>query len=173
VLDVRPGGHLDARHVLWARALVADDFRSMFLEAIEAFDDHDDARPFCVARIRLGLGERLRRDNHRADSREYLRLAHEAFEQLGAVGWASMARRELKAAGETARRRTDGGVADLTAQELQVAQVLADGATYKEAAARLYLSPKTIEFHVAKVYRKLGIASRRDLAARIAEGGES
>ena len=93
-----------------------------------------------------------------------LRSALETFDALGAEPWAAAAAVELAATGETARRRSPHTLGDLTPQELQVALVLAAGKTTREAAAALFLSPKTIEYHLRHVYRKLGIASREELA---------
>jgi DNA-binding NarL/FixJ family response regulator len=92
-----------------------------------------------------------------------LREALEAFERRGAKPWAEQAREELAATGETARRRDTSTLDDLTPQELQIARRLADGSTTREAAAAIFLSPKTVEYHLDHVYRKLGIRSRDEL----------
>jgi DNA-binding NarL/FixJ family response regulator len=86
------------------------------------------------------------------------------FEALGAQPWADQASAELAATGETARRRDASTLNDLTPQELQIARLLAEGKTTREAAAAVFLSPKTVEYHLRNVYRKLGIASRDELA---------
>jgi len=127
--------------------------------------------PFEHARTELCLGERLRRTRQRADSREPLRSALATFERLGAAPWAERARAELAASGETARRRDPYAAEQLTAQELQVALVVARGATNKEAGAALFLSPKTIETHLGRVYRKLNVRSRTELAHLFASEG--
>ena len=93
-----------------------------------------------------------------------LRAAFAAFHQLGAEPWAERARLELAATGETARKRDPSTLDQLTPRELQIALDLAAGLTTREAAAKLYLSPKTIEYHLRSVYRKLGVASRAELA---------
>jgi DNA-binding NarL/FixJ family response regulator len=93
--------------------------------------------------------------------------ALETFNALGAASWADQARRELAATGERARRRTPTTADDLTPQELQVALLVAEGATNREAAAALFITPKTIETHLQAVYRKLGIRSRVELARRV------
>ena len=93
-----------------------------------------------------------------------LRQAVAAFDRLGATGWADLAAAELKATGETARRREPSTAADLTPQERQIALLLADGRSTREAAAAMFLSPKTIEYHLRNVYTKLGIHSRAELA---------
>jgi DNA-binding CsgD family transcriptional regulator len=123
--------------------------------------------PFERARTQLALGERLRRDRRRADARAHLAAALTAFEGLGAEPWAERARVELRATGETARRRSEPRSDALTPQELQVAIMVSDGATNKEAGARLFLSAKTIEAHLGRIYRKLGVRSRTELASLI------
>ncbi len=119
----------------------------------------------------LALGERLRRARRRSDSRQPLRAALETFDRLGARIWADRARTELAASGETARSRDPYASEQLTPQELQVALVVAQGATNKEAAAALFLSPKTIETHLGRVYRKLDVRSRTELARLLASQG--
>jgi DNA-binding CsgD family transcriptional regulator len=104
-------------------------------------------------------------------AREQLRAAHEAFNRLGARGWAELASAELAATGETARRRDATTLDELTPQELQIALLLASGKTTREAAAAVFLSPKTVEYHLRHVYRKLGIRSREELAAALASTG--
>ena len=93
-----------------------------------------------------------------------LRRAIDVFDDLGAAPWAELARAELAATGETARRRDPSTLDELTPQELQVALLLAEGRTTREAAAALFLSPKTIEYHLRNAYRKLAIHSREELA---------
>ena len=130
---------------------------------------HREARDlFEMARTQLAYGSRLRRARHRVRAREQLRPALDAFERLGATPWAEMARSELGATGETARRRDVSTRDQLTPQELQVAVLLASGRTTREAAAALFLSPKTIEYHLRSIYRKLGINTREELAASLA-----
>jgi len=127
--------------------------------------------PFERARTELCLGERLRRARRRAEAREPLRSALEAFERLGAAPWSERARVELSASGETARRRDPYAAEQLTPQELQVALVVGRGATNKEAGAALFLSPKTIETHLGHVYRKLNVRSRTELAHLLGREG--
>jgi len=94
---------------------------------------------------------------------QHLRAALETFDDLGAAPWTEQARVELEASGETARRRDPSTIDDLTPQELKVAVVLAGGKTTREAAAALFLSPKTIEYHLRNAYRKLAVHSRDEL----------
>jgi DNA-binding CsgD family transcriptional regulator len=128
--------------------------------------------PFEHGRTELCLGERLRRARRRMDAREPLQRALAAFEQIGAEVWAERARRELRATGERARRRVPEAADLLTPQELQVALQVVAGASNREAAAALFLSPKTIESHLNSVYRKLGIRSRTELVRRLPDAGE-
>jgi DNA-binding CsgD family transcriptional regulator len=115
------------------------------------------------ARTQLLYGEWLRRENKRVDARQQLRPAHEFFDRMGAHGFAERAGRELSATGETARKRVDNTRGDLTAQELQIARLAGDGQSNSEIAAQLFLSPRTVEWHLHKVYGKLEISSRRQL----------
>ncbi len=119
---------------------------------------------FETARTRLAYGQRLRRARNRVLAREQLRAAVDTFERLDARPWAARARAELAATGETVRRRDPSTIDDLTPQELQIALLLTTGRTTREAAATLFLSPKTIEYHLRHVYQKLEIHSREELA---------
>ncbi len=165
----------DAKQQPWAlaraarcRGLLAEDdaFEPIFEVALAMHVRTPDA--FEQARTQLVYGARLRRAGRRLRAREELRAAHETFEDLGSGPWAELARVELAASGETARRRNPSTLDDLTPQELQIALLLADGKTTREAAAALFLSPKTIEYHLRNVYRKLGIHSREELANSLA-----
>jgi DNA-binding CsgD family transcriptional regulator len=126
-----------------------------------------DAAPpptlFEAARVRLFSGERLRRLGRRVDARAQLAEALDAFEQLGARPWAAQARRELDASGARLRKRAAGEVEALTPQELQIALAVAEGRTNREVGAALFISPKTVELHLSRVYRKLEIRSRGEL----------
>jgi DNA-binding CsgD family transcriptional regulator len=144
----------------------AEAYDRDFTEALGYHEHTVDA--FELARTRLCYGERLRREKRRVDARQELRKAFDCFDLLGAVPWAERARIELRATGETARRRDVSTIDQLTPQELQIATVLADGLTTREAAARLFLSPKTVEYHLRNAYRKLGIHTRRELMAALA-----
>jgi DNA-binding CsgD family transcriptional regulator len=154
--------------VAWCQALVASDraYARAFQDALSALTD-PNTYPFERARIELNYGERLRRSGARSEAREHLRNAHGIFELLGSTPWIDRARVELQATGETARRRDASTLDELTPQELQVLRAIVAGATYKEAAQKLVLSPKTIEFHLGKIYRKLGVRSRRELLAAL------
>ena len=121
-------------------------------------------RPFERARTGLAFGEFLRRSRRRTEAREHLRAALDGFERLGAVAWAERARAELRASGETARRRDPSTMDQLTPQELQVARFVARGLSTREVAAQLFLSPRTVDFHLRNVFAKLGITSRAELA---------
>jgi len=116
-----------------------------------------------LSRAHLLYGEWLRRENRRADAREQLRRAYEMLTAMEAAGFAERARRELLATGETVRKRTVDTVGDLTAQEKQIAARAREGHTNTEIGAELFLSPRTVEWHLRKVFMKLGITSRRQL----------
>jgi len=155
----------------WGLALVArcrgllsdaDAAAGHFTRALEL---HAAAsRPFDRARTELACGQALRRARRPSQARGHLRAALDGFEQLGAAGWAGRARDELRASGETARRRNPAMLTQLTPQELQIAQLAAAGATNREIAGQLFVSPRTVEYHLYKVFPKLGIASRAELA---------
>jgi len=119
--------------------------------------------PLQRARTELLFGEWLRRERRRIDARGHLRTAVEMFRALGAVPWAERAEAELRATGETARRRDVSAVEQLTPQELQVAGLVSEGLANKEIAAQLFLSPRTVDYHLRKVFTKLGITSRSEL----------
>jgi DNA-binding CsgD family transcriptional regulator len=140
----------------------------LYLSAIERLG-RAGTRPD-LARAHLVYGEWLRRENRRLDAREQLRLAHDMFSEMGVPGFAARARRELAGTGETARKRTDDTRADLTAQEAQIAQFASEGLTNPEIGAKLFLSPRTIEWHLRRVYPKLGVSSRKELRAVLSSG---
>jgi DNA-binding NarL/FixJ family response regulator len=165
----------------YARALVARAqglvsrgarAQSAYATAITAFDEAGD--PFEAARTRLSLGELLRRERSVGAARHELRLAADAFEQMGARAWAARALGELRAtrahipapAGPTP---ASDPLATLTPQERRVADAAAGGASDRQVAAELFLSPRTVAYHLSSVYRKLGISSRAALAARLAQ----
>ncbi len=151
--------------------LLADDLDGGRRAFEEALRWHDQARrPFERARTELCFGEFLRRHQRRVDARGMLGNALATFRRLGASAWARRAEAELQATGVRSRRRTARPPERLTPQELQVALVVADGATNAEAATRLFLSTKTVEFHLSNAYRKLGVRSRVELARKVLAG---
>ena len=147
------------------RAVIAengDEAERLFEEALE---HHGRAGlAYQVARTRLAYGEWLRRERRKIDARAQLRTALDTFEGLGTKHWAERARGELKATGETARKRDVSTLDDLTPQELRIAQLVAGGATNRDVAAQLFVSPKTVEYHLRKVFLKVGVNSRVELA---------
>jgi ATP/maltotriose-dependent transcriptional regulator MalT len=139
-----------------------DAAESLYAEAIERLGRTRVRLDF--ARARLLYGEWLRRAGRRVDAREQLRPAHQLFSAMGVEGFAERARRELAATGETVHTQQDAGTGDeLTAQEMQIARLARDGRTNPEIGAELFISPRTVEWHLHKVYPKLGISSRRQL----------
>jgi NADH:ubiquinone reductase (H+-translocating) len=121
-----------------------------------------------LARSHLLYGEWLRRENRRLDARAELRTAHDMLSAMGAEGFAERARRELLAAGDAVRKRTAGTVSELTEQEAHIARLAVDGRTNSEIGAQLFLSARTVEWHLRKVYTKLGVGSRRELGQALA-----
>lgn len=115
------------------------------------------------ARTRLIFGEWLRRANRRAEARDELRVAHEMFLDMGADGFAERSRRELRAAGETTQKRRQRPAVELTTQESYIARLAGDGYTNSEIAGHLFISPRTVEWHLGNIYGKLGVTSRREL----------
>jgi DNA-binding NarL/FixJ family response regulator len=120
-----------------------------------------------LARALLAYGEWLRRQRRRLDAREQLRSAHDMLAAMGADGFAERAARELLATGETARRVTVETASDLTAQEAQIARLARDGLSNPEIGARLFISPRTVEYHLHKVFGKLDISSRTELGGAL------
>ena len=166
----QPWSHARA---LRATGMLADEdsFAAAFERAISLHGQTPDA--FEAARTRLAFGQRLRRSRNKMLAREQLRTAVDDFDRLGARPWADRARAELAATGETHRRRDDAAsIDDLTPQELQVALLLTSGRTTRETAAALFLSPKTVEYHLRHVYQRLGIHSREELAQWLGRHGE-
>jgi DNA-binding CsgD family transcriptional regulator len=147
----------------------ADELDRCFGEALALHAQTPDE--FETARTQLAHGSRLRRVRRRVRAREAFRAAIEVFDRLGAAPWADQARAELAATGETARRRDPSTLDALTPQELQIGLLLAEGRTTREAAAALFLSPKTVEYHLRNAYRKLGINSREHLAKALERRG--
>jgi DNA-binding CsgD family transcriptional regulator len=154
-----------------SRALLShgDEADGLYREAVERL-----ARTRVAvhhARARLVYGEWLRREGRRVDAREQLRAAHDMFDRFGARGFAERARRELSATGETVRKRSTPDDAALTPQESQVARLASEGHTNSEIGAQLFISPRTAEYHLSKVFTKLGIGSRRELRGALAPEG--
>jgi DNA-binding CsgD family transcriptional regulator len=145
-------------------ALLSDGERAegLYHEAIELLGRSPST--VHLARTRLVYGEWLRRENRRVDAREQLRAAHETLSNLTADAFSDRAHRELLATGETARRRTDEARADLTPQEAQIARLAREGLTNPEIGAQLFISPRTAQYHLRKVFQKLEITSRNELA---------
>jgi DNA-binding CsgD family transcriptional regulator len=141
-----------------------DQYERVFQTALALYGEE---MAFERARALLTLGMRRRRSRRRAEARAALREALAYFERNGAEPWAAQARTELIATGEMPSRDDVGGLRSLTPQELQVALTVAQGATNREAAAALFLSPKTVEFHLGNTYRKLGVRSRAELVRRV------
>jgi DNA-binding CsgD family transcriptional regulator len=146
------------------RALLADDAESERLFQAALHMHAQAARPFERARTELAFGEFLRRARRPREAREHLRAALDEFEALGAELWAERARVELRASGQTARRRVADTRDQLTEQELQIAHFVAQGLSNRDVAAQLFLSPRTIAAHLRNIFRKLGISSRTELA---------
>jgi DNA-binding CsgD family transcriptional regulator len=145
-----------------ARALLAgqDEAESLFNAALAA---DLTRRPFMRARTELAYGEWLRRQRRATDSRQHLRAARDTFDALGTSPWGERARSELRAAGERSSERQASTSDILTAQELQIAQMAAEGLTNREIGKRLYISHRTVGAHLAKIYAKLGATSRVQL----------
>jgi DNA-binding CsgD family transcriptional regulator len=147
------------------RALLSHDPVTVEADFTEALEWHGlTDRRFDRARTQLLFGEHLRRRRRRLEARDHLRAALGAFESLGAAPWAERARAELRASGETARKRDPSTIDELTPQELQIAHLVAEGLSNKDVAAQLFLSPRTIDYHLRNVFAKLGITSRTQLA---------
>jgi DNA-binding CsgD family transcriptional regulator len=151
--------------LLHARALLAEDEPEADHLFRAALAGHDQAaRPFERARTELAFGAFLRRSGRRVEARTHLAAALDGFDTLGARLWGERARVELRASGQTARRRDSSTSDRLTPQELQVAHYVAQGLSNREAGNLLFLSPRTIAFHLRNVFTKLGISSRTELA---------
>ena len=146
-----------------SRALFTDgpSAEPLYREATERLA-HGRLAPH-LARAQLVYGEWLRRQNRRIDAREQLRAAHDTFSRIGAEAFAERARRELRATGETARGRTDDPLGVLTHQEAQIARLAREGLSNPEIGARLFISPRTAQYHLHKVFQKLDITSRNQL----------
>ena len=155
----------------WALARVAH-CRALLSRSDEAGADYAESlrqhdagrRPFERARTELAYGEFLRRGGRRVDARAHLRRALTTFDDVGAQPWSDRARQELRASGETINRPGPSALPKLTAQELQVAKLVTRGLSNREVAAQLFISPRTVDFHLRNVFTKLGVSSRGQLA---------
>jgi ATP/maltotriose-dependent transcriptional regulator MalT len=154
-----------------SRALLSENAEFLYREAIERFG-RTELRPE-LARSQLLYGEWLRREGRRSGAREQLRTAHHMFAAIGMEAFAERTRRELVATGETVRKRSAETRDELTPQEEQIVRLARDGLSNPEIAAELFLSSRTVEWHLRKVYMKLGISSRRELWAASARAAGS
>jgi len=147
----------------WSGALLSDGktAESLYREAIERLARSRIA--VHLARAHLAYGEWLRRENRRTDAREHLRTAHDMFSRTGAEAFAERAHRELLATGGTARRRIVDTRDALTPQEGQIARLARDGLSNPEIGAQLFISPRTVQYHLGKVFAKLDVTSRNQL----------
>ncbi len=154
-----------------SRALVTEGEAAepLYLEAIERLEGTRVRVE--LARAHLVYGEWLRRERRRLDARERLRHAHELFTEFGMEAFAERARVELEATGEHARKRSVETIDDLTPQEAQISRLAADGATNQEIAAQLFISPSTVDYHLRKAFRKLGVKSRHQLKQHALQPG--
>jgi DNA-binding CsgD family transcriptional regulator len=166
----RLGEHTRASGTDWAlgteaccRALLTDgpSAEACYQKAIERLARTQEV--IALLRAHLVYGEWLRRENRRLEAREHLRRAHDAFREIGAVAFAERARRELLAAGGSVPATSAETRDELTAQEAHIARLAREGHTNHEIGAGLFLSPRTVEWHLRKVFTKLGISSRREL----------
>ncbi|HEX5439561.1 MAG TPA: LuxR C-terminal-related transcriptional regulator [Ktedonobacterales bacterium] len=153
----------------YARPLLAedDDAEALFLAGLDA-----DQRNLALTRerLQLGYGSWLRRHQRRKEARAPLRAARDGFDALGAAPWAERARQELRATGESSHRREPGALDLLTPQEIQIAQLAAEGLSNREIGERLYLSHRTVGFHLYRIFPKLGVTSRAGLNASLGVG---
>ena len=151
----------------YARPLLADDedADALFKTGLAA---ELTAWPFYRGRLLLAYGSWLRRRRRVAESRTPLRAARDCFDALGAIPWGERARQELRASGETSRARAPEAWDQLSPQELQIARMAAEGLTNREIGQKLYLSHRTVGAHLHRIFPKLGVASRRHLAAVLA-----
>jgi DNA-binding CsgD family transcriptional regulator len=156
-----------------SRALLSEGetAENCYREAIERLG-RTRMRP-ALARAHLLYGEWLRRENRRKDARAELRTAHDRFTAMGIEAFAERARHELLATGETVRKRTVEAASELTAQEAHIARLAVDGGTNVEIGGQLFLSTRTVEWHLSKVYTKLGVGSRRELRQALAALGQA
>jgi DNA-binding CsgD family transcriptional regulator len=167
LFDARPTSRA---RLLRSQALVAtkDQYRALFEQSVAL--DRQTGTDFLRARTLLCYGERLRRDRQRVLARVMLKEALDVFDSLEAVPWSERTRHELTATGERSQARAASVTGHLTPQELQIAALVADGKGNKDVAATLFLSVRTVEFHLSRIYRKLAVPNRATLASRLAAG---
>lgn len=158
-----PALHIGLRY---ARAMLAEDSLAEQLYHLALYADLT-RWPYARARAQLGYGEWLRRQRRVAESRPHLRTARETFDALGVVPWGDRARLELRASGETSRGREPEARDALTPQELQIAEMAAEGLTNREIGQKLYLSHRTVSTHLHRIFPKLGITARSALSAAL------
>jgi DNA-binding CsgD family transcriptional regulator/tetratricopeptide (TPR) repeat protein len=158
--------------LVYARAVLApdDEAKRMYDVALRSDLEH---HPFDHARLQLAHGAWLRRRRRVSESRPPLRAARQVFDALGCVPWAERARRELRASGEQSRERVPAARDRLSTQELQIAQMAAAGMTNREIGQQLYLSPRTVGSHLYRLFPKLGVTSRNQLAGALDVAGEA
>jgi DNA-binding NarL/FixJ family response regulator len=154
--------------IAYAKPIIAgdDDAEALFHAALAG---EPGRWPFIRARLQLALGSWLRRQRRSAESRAPLRAASETFDALGTAPWSERARRELRASGETSRRRAPDARDELSPQEFQIARMAADGLSNREIGQQLYLSPRTIASHLYTVFPKLGVTARSQLRAALGD----
>ncbi|WP_222266238.1 helix-turn-helix transcriptional regulator [Modestobacter marinus] len=152
-----------------SRALLAapGEAREQYLEGLDLISRTSLAPQ--LARTHLLFGEWLRRQRQRREAREQLRTAHDMFDRMGLAAFAERAGAELRATGERAQRREPGAPEKLTPQEAHIAALVSRGDANRDIAAQLFISPSTVEYHLRKVFRKLGVTSRTQLARRIVD----
>jgi DNA-binding CsgD family transcriptional regulator len=150
-----------------SKALLAgpDEAEQMYAEAVDHLGRCRTAPQ--VARAHLLYGEWLRRRRRRREARDQLRIAHDAFDAMGLTAFARRADAELRATGEHSRKREAGHPERLTPREAQIAALVSEGRANRDIAAQLFLSPSTVEYHLRNMFRKFGVRSRTQLAARI------
>ncbi|HET6985998.1 MAG TPA: LuxR C-terminal-related transcriptional regulator, partial [Kribbella sp.] len=150
--------------VAYGRALTAEQSQAESLYQQSLAHHEDAARPLDAARVELAYGEWLRRSQRRVDARTHLRRAAETFQDLHAEPLTTRANQELRASGETARKRDPSTLVKLTPTELQIARLVSSGMSNKEVAAQCWISPRTVAFHLRNVFAKAGVTSRGELA---------
>jgi DNA-binding CsgD family transcriptional regulator len=156
-----------------SRALLSEGDRAerLYREAVDRLGRTRLRVP--LARAHLLYGEWLRREGRRVDAREQLRRAHTLYGDMEMEGFAERARRELLATGERVRKRSPETDGQLTAQEAQIVRLVGDGWTNPEIGAQLFISPRTVEWHLRKVFTKLGVSSRKELRGRVPDDAAS